>query len=183
LIFVLHRITLCTMHPGLICCASAMQRPSNEGIQVNQIRGGWVAGTDSVNTAQYLQNIANGMSKENAALNTWTGQMSQKFGYTKVDKIEPLAKLPMSHSGNRHLLAQILDGKSPSIVLNMMLEADQDLDKYALADIFLEEYGRLDSRILPVIWHWKSVKSIRGISDQKFDEAVLTQMRSVGYMV
>ena len=81
------------------------------------------------------------------------------------------------------MLAQILDGKSPSIVLNMMLEVDHDLDKYALADIFLEEFDRLDSRILPVIWKWKSVKSIRGISDQQFDETVLLLMRSAGYMV
>ena len=61
----------------------------------------------------------------------------------------------MSLSENRYVLAQILDGKSPSIVLNMMLEVDHDLDKYALADIFLEEFDRLDSRILPVIWKWK----------------------------
>ncbi|UZE18827.1 hypothetical protein LOY70_04320 [Pseudomonas sp. B21-054] len=65
----------------------------------------------------------------------------------------------------------------------MMLENIPDLDKYVLADIFLEEFDRLDSKILPVIWKWKSAKSIRGISDQKFDEAVLAQMRSVGYMV
>ncbi|WP_233102258.1 two-partner secretion domain-containing protein [Pseudomonas sp. MF7453] len=70
--------------------ASAMQRLDNEGIQVNQIRGAWEAGTDSVNTAQYLQNIANGMSKENAALSTWTGQISQKYGYTKVEKIDTI---------------------------------------------------------------------------------------------
>lgn len=89
----------------------------------------------------------------------------------------------MSLSENRHLLAQILDGKSPSIVLNMMLEVAHDLDKYALADIFLEEFDRLDSRILPVIWKWKSAKSIRGISDQQFDETVLLLMRSAGYMV
>ncbi|MBD9591114.1 hypothetical protein IB254_28920 [Pseudomonas sp. PDM03] len=89
----------------------------------------------------------------------------------------------MSLLENRHLLAQILNGKSPSIVLNMMLEVDHDLDKYALADIFLEEFDRLDSRILPVIWKWKSAKSIRGISDQQFDETVLLLMRSAGYMV
>lgn len=89
----------------------------------------------------------------------------------------------MSLSENRYLLAQILGGKSPSIVLNMMMEAVPNLDKYALADIFLEEFDRLDSRILPVIWKWRSAKSIRGIADQQFDEAVLTQMRSAGYMV
>lgn len=70
--------------------ASAMQRLGNEGMQVNQTRGDWVAGTDSVNTAQYLENIANGMSKENAALKTWTGQISQKYGYGKVGKIETI---------------------------------------------------------------------------------------------
>lgn len=89
----------------------------------------------------------------------------------------------MSLSESRYLLAEILNGKSPSVVLNMMLENIPDLDKYVLADIFLEEFDRLDSKILPVIWKWKSAKSIRGISDQKFDEAVLAQMRSVGYMV
>ncbi|MCG6574492.1 hypothetical protein EGM97_07225 [Pseudomonas sp. AF32] len=89
----------------------------------------------------------------------------------------------MSPSESKYLLAQILDGKSPSVVLNMMLEILPDLDKYALADIFLEEYDRLDSRILPVIWHWKSVKSIRGMSDQEFNDAVLAQMRLAGYMV
>ncbi|MBD9609911.1 hypothetical protein IB245_00195 [Pseudomonas sp. PDM02] len=89
----------------------------------------------------------------------------------------------MSLSENRNLLAKILDRKSPSIVLNMMLEVGHDLDKYALADIFLEEFDRLDSRILPVIWKWKSAKSIRGISDQEFDETVLLLMRSAGYMV
>lgn len=73
--------------------ASAMQRLGNEGIQVNKIRGAWVAGTDSVNTAQYLENIAHGMSKENAALNTWTGQISQRYGYGKVDKIETIGDI------------------------------------------------------------------------------------------
>ncbi len=89
----------------------------------------------------------------------------------------------MSLSENRHLLAQILEGMPPSVVLNMVLEAVHDLDKYALADVFLEEYDRLDSKVLPVIWRWKSARSIRGMSDLEFDEAVLTQMRSVGYMV
>ena len=70
--------------------ASAMQRLVNEGIKVNQIRGAWEAGTDSVNTARYLENIANGMSKENAALNTWTGRIAQKYGYGKVEKIETI---------------------------------------------------------------------------------------------
>lgn len=68
--------------------ASAMQRLGNEGIQVNQVRGAWETGTDSVNTVKYLKNIADGMSKENAALNTWTGKISQKYGYGKVHKVE-----------------------------------------------------------------------------------------------
>lgn len=50
--------------------------------------------------------------------------------------LKPPAKSLMSLSENRNLLAQILDGKSPSTVLNMMLEVVHGLDKYALADIF-----------------------------------------------
>jgi hypothetical protein len=30
------------------------------------------------------------MSKENAALNTWTGRIAQKYGYGKVEKIETI---------------------------------------------------------------------------------------------
>lgn len=89
----------------------------------------------------------------------------------------------MSPLKNRYLLGQLLEGKLPSNVLNLMLEADPELDKYVLANFFLEEFDRLDSKILPVIWKWKSAKSIRGISDQKFDEAILARMRMAGYVV
>ncbi|WP_277593879.1 hypothetical protein [Pseudomonas chlororaphis] len=101
----------------------------------------------------------------------------------EVGKIETIGEITCVTFENRHLLAQMLDGKPPSIVLNIMLEATHDLDKYVLADIFMEEFDRLDSRILPVIWKWKSAKSVRGISDQQFDNAVLLLMRSAGYKV
>lgn len=42
----------------------------------------------------------------------------------------------MSPSKYRHVLAQLLEGQSPSVVLSMMLEVDPDLDKSALANIF-----------------------------------------------
>ena len=89
----------------------------------------------------------------------------------------------MSLSENRSFLARILEGQSPSLVLNLMLETDPDLDKYELANIFLEEFDRLDSKVLPAIWHWKSIRSIRGMSDEKFDEVVLILLRSAGYKV
>jgi len=89
----------------------------------------------------------------------------------------------MSLSGNRRLFAKILDGELPSTVFNMMLKTVHDLDKYALADAFLEEYDRLDDKVVSVIWHWKSVKSARGTSDQQLDETVLRKMREAGYKV
>lgn len=52
----------------------------------------------------------------------------------------------MSLSENRYLLAQILSGNSPSAVLSMMLQVAHDLDKYALADIFLERFDRLEEK-------------------------------------
>ncbi|KRB89213.1 hypothetical protein ASE26_29170 [Duganella sp. Root198D2] len=63
--------------------ASAMIRLEQEKVTVNAIRGTWVEGTDSVNTAQYLHNLKT-MSAQDAARNTWTGQMAAKYGYTKV---------------------------------------------------------------------------------------------------
>lgn len=68
--------------------ASAMRRLANEGVEVNKVRGAWVGGTDSVNSDEYLRSVANGMSKEGAAMNTWTGRIAQKYGYKNVEKIE-----------------------------------------------------------------------------------------------
>ena len=64
--------------------ASAMQRLQRENVQVNSIRGVWIDGTDSVNAAQYLSNLNRGMSPQQAAANTWTGNMAARYGYTNV---------------------------------------------------------------------------------------------------
>ena len=73
--------------------ASAMNRLANEGVEVNKVRGAWVGGTDSVNADEYLRNIASGMSREEAATNTWTGRIAQKYGYGKVEKIEEVGSI------------------------------------------------------------------------------------------
>ena len=43
--------------------------------------------------------------------------------------------------------------------------------------------GRLDSKVLPIFWNWKSVRSMRGVSDEMFDEMLLSHMRLAGYRV
>ncbi|MCI0996543.1 hypothetical protein [Pseudomonas corrugata] len=63
---------------------SAMQRLDQEGVKVNAVRGAWVEGTDSVNTADYLANLAKGMPPTEAAANTWTGRIAAKYGFTSV---------------------------------------------------------------------------------------------------
>jgi hypothetical protein len=63
---------------------SAMQRLEQHNIQVSAIRGTWIAGTDSVNAAQYQSNISLGMSPQQAAANTWTGRIAASQGYTNV---------------------------------------------------------------------------------------------------
>lgn len=63
---------------------SATQRLQQEGVQVNSIRGTWIEGTDSVNSAQYLSNLSKGMTPQQAAANTWTGRIAASQGYTNV---------------------------------------------------------------------------------------------------
>lgn len=89
----------------------------------------------------------------------------------------------MSLSENVNFLMEILEGQLPSTALNRVLEADPFMDKYELANVFLAKFDRLDSKVLPAIWHWKSVISIRGISDEQFDVTVLALMRGAGYRV
>lgn len=73
---------------GIDMFSSAMKRIEEEGIVVDKIRGAWVSGTDSVNTAQYIENINKGLSPTDAALNTWTGKMAQRYGFNKVEEIK-----------------------------------------------------------------------------------------------
>ncbi|WP_082120412.1 hypothetical protein [Pseudomonas sp. CCOS 191] len=87
--------------------------------------------------------------------------------------------MPLSESDD--LLSKILGGMLPSYVLNKVLEENPGLDKYDLANIFLGECELLDSKILPIVWNWKSVRSMRGVSDEVFDEMVLAHMRLAGY--
>ncbi len=89
----------------------------------------------------------------------------------------------MSPSETAKFLMEILEGELPSTVLNRVLETDPGMDKYELANVFLTRFDRLDSKVLPAIWHWKSVRSIRGMSDEQFDETVRALMRSAGYRV
>lgn len=66
--------------------ASAMQRLGNEGIKSVGL------GRRAL-TALTLLDISRILPMEcqkNAALNTWTGQIAQKYGYGKVEKIETI---------------------------------------------------------------------------------------------
>ncbi len=89
----------------------------------------------------------------------------------------------MSYLENKKNLESILNGELPSVALNRILDSTENLSKHDLADIFLDEFNLLDSKILPVIWHWKSIKSIRGITDEQFNNAVLIQMKDAGYSI
>jgi hypothetical protein len=65
---------------------SAMLRLKQDNVNVNQIRGYWESGTDSVNYSQFSNNI-NAMSQEQAALNTWTGQLAKDHGFGNIVSI------------------------------------------------------------------------------------------------
>jgi hypothetical protein len=67
---------------------SMMLRLEQDGIQVNKINGNWIQNTDSVNYKQYIEGLQKFDNQEQAALNTWTGQRAQEFGFTLVESIE-----------------------------------------------------------------------------------------------
>jgi hypothetical protein len=64
--------------------SSLMKRINNNNISINGINGVWELGTDSVNAAEFVQNINTGMTREQAAMNTWTGRIASRYGYTVV---------------------------------------------------------------------------------------------------
>lgn len=87
----------------------------------------------------------------------------------------------MSSLESKQKLLSILEGKLPSDVLNSILMDDNSIDKYDLADMFLEEFNMLDNRVLSLIWNWKSIKSFRGIDDKQFNDLILNEMKVFGY--
>lgn len=66
---------------------SAMKRLEKEGVEVSNIRGTWIQGTDSVNAKQYLSNLKL-MPEMDAARNTWTGRIASDFGFSKVESVK-----------------------------------------------------------------------------------------------
>ncbi|MHA6883128.1 hypothetical protein, partial [Ralstonia pseudosolanacearum] len=65
--------------------SSMMLRLNREGIDVNAITGTWISGGDSVNAAEFARNVKMGMTPEDAAMNTWTGRMAARYGYSSVN--------------------------------------------------------------------------------------------------
>jgi filamentous hemagglutinin len=66
---------------------SAMKRLEKEGVDVSNIRGTWIQGTESVNAKQYLSNLKL-MPEADAARNTWTGRIASDFGFSKVESVK-----------------------------------------------------------------------------------------------
>ncbi|RZL02851.1 MAG: RHS repeat protein [Rubrivivax sp.] len=64
-----------------------IKRLSDDGVDIREIRGAWERGTDSVNYTQYRAGLAQGLSPEQSALNTWTGRQVQQVGFSRVESV------------------------------------------------------------------------------------------------
>ena len=64
--------------------SSLMKKIKSENIFINGINGVWELGKDSVNAAEFVQNTNAGMTREQAAMSTWTGRIASRYGYTVV---------------------------------------------------------------------------------------------------
>jgi filamentous hemagglutinin len=74
---------------------SGMNRLKTDGVQINGIRGFWSEDFGSTNLDAYWNNIATGMSPQNAAANTWTGRFADRLGYTNISVPQtPLGMTP-----------------------------------------------------------------------------------------
>ncbi|HEX7634698.1 MAG TPA: hypothetical protein VF427_05380 [Noviherbaspirillum sp.] len=60
---------------------SLMKRLEEERITVDRIQAHWATNDDSVNTKSYLENLDHGMSRQDAANNTWTGRILGEYGF------------------------------------------------------------------------------------------------------
>jgi hypothetical protein len=73
-----------TLGSGTDMFNSSIIRLQNDGHSIDAVQGVWIPGTGSDNFAQFNQNLASGMSRTDAAQNTWTGQIAASHGFTEV---------------------------------------------------------------------------------------------------
>lgn len=66
---------------------SLFLRLAQEGISYSTIKAHWSTDDDSVNTEQFKYNLSQGMSRTEAAQNTWTGKLLKTHGW-EVSSIE-----------------------------------------------------------------------------------------------
>lgn len=63
---------------------SAMLRLQRDGVKVDRVQGVWIPGTGSDNYSQFINNVNSGMTRTDAARNTWTGRIAASHGYSEV---------------------------------------------------------------------------------------------------
>ena len=76
-----------TLGSGRDMFNSAMIRMRADGVEVTEIQGNWIGQSGSVNHQQYVEGIGQGLSPQQAATNTWTGQVAADYGYTNVEVV------------------------------------------------------------------------------------------------
>jgi len=67
---------------------TTMQRIQIENIPVTGIRGYWINGTNSTNYNLYRSGIDSGLTAEQSAMKTRTGQRAGESGFTQIQRIE-----------------------------------------------------------------------------------------------
>ncbi|MGC3939531.1 hemagglutinin repeat-containing protein [Roseobacter sp. EG26] len=63
---------------------SAILRLQRDGVVVDRVQGVWIPGTGSDNYSQFINNVNSGLTRTDAARNTWTGRIAASHGYTEV---------------------------------------------------------------------------------------------------
>jgi hypothetical protein len=70
-----------TLGSGKDMFIGLMKRLQEENIHLSAIETHWEVQSGSVNASTFLSNLAQGMSPEQAATNTWTGRLVGEYGF------------------------------------------------------------------------------------------------------
>ncbi len=80
------------------------------------------------------------------------------------------------------MFSEVLNGVPPSEVLKKFLEDHSGVDNYSLADMFHKEFPALSGDARQIIWHWKSPKESRGLSDENMNALMIRLFKEAGYL-
>lgn len=79
-------------------------------------------------------------------------------------------------------MKNILQGELPSEIFKRLLSGQPSLDKYEIADLWMESFPNVDTVTTQAIWGWKRPGREDGMTDENLNGFLLLHLKRANYL-